>query len=199
MVFYHDIITEQSWEMLQTLRREIDFVLIGGWAVYLYTRTLKSKDIDILVQFDQLPKLEKNYRLLRNERLKKYEARQGPVEIDIYLPHFSEIGIPVAELIGKTQMQEGFTVLRPDFLLALKLYALSQRGRSTKGKKDFLDIISLFGLPHIAAAEIKRLVDHYRLKDVWKNFQEHLQEHGELPELELNRHQFAKLKKKLKT
>lgn len=199
MAFYHDMITEQSWEMLQTLRHEIDFVLIGGWAVYLYTRTLKSKDIDILIQFDQLPKLEKNYRLIRNDRLKKYEARQGPVEIDIYLPHFSEIGIPVNALMEKTQIQEGFTVIRPDLLLALKLYVLSQRGRSPKGKKDFIDILSLFRLPNIISADIKQLLDNYRLQGVWENFWEHLEEHRELPELELNRHQFAKLRKKLKT
>jgi len=29
----------------------MDFVLIGGWAVWLYTSSVKSKDIDIYVNF----------------------------------------------------------------------------------------------------------------------------------------------------
>lgn len=34
MAFYHDIITEKSWQELQILVKNIRFVLIGGWAVY---------------------------------------------------------------------------------------------------------------------------------------------------------------------
>jgi hypothetical protein len=49
MAYYHDIITQKSWEELKTLNKELKFVLIGGWATYLYTRELKSKDIAILV------------------------------------------------------------------------------------------------------------------------------------------------------
>ena len=48
MEYYHDLVTQKSWEELQQLRKIIDFVLIGGWATYLYTKTLKSKDIDII-------------------------------------------------------------------------------------------------------------------------------------------------------
>ena len=46
MAFYHNLVTERSWEELQTLRRKLDFILIGGWAVYLYTKTVKSKDFE---------------------------------------------------------------------------------------------------------------------------------------------------------
>ena len=49
MQYYHDIITEKSFEFLQELKKKFNFVLIGGWAVFLYARTLKSKDIDIIV------------------------------------------------------------------------------------------------------------------------------------------------------
>ena len=44
--FYQDLITQKSFEALQNLKREFDFILIGGWAVFLYTKDLKSKDID---------------------------------------------------------------------------------------------------------------------------------------------------------
>ena len=103
MAFYHDMITEESWRELQNLKEKIQFVLIGGWATYLYTKNLKSKDIDIVISYDQLPLLEKNYSLVKNDRLKKYEARRGPVEIDIYLPFFFGIGNPGGRLAQKNQ------------------------------------------------------------------------------------------------
>lgn len=56
--YYNDLITEKSWQTLQNLIKQIDFVLIGGWAVYLYTKSLKSKDIDIIVSYDSLSKLK---------------------------------------------------------------------------------------------------------------------------------------------
>jgi hypothetical protein len=35
--FYHDLITEKSLKVLQDLKKKFDFILIGGWAIYLYT------------------------------------------------------------------------------------------------------------------------------------------------------------------
>lgn len=196
MDFYHSLITEQSWKELQALRQRVQFILIGGWAVYLYTKGLKSKDIDIIVDYDQLPIFQQRYRFSKNDRLKKYEARRGPVEIDIYLPHFSSLGVPVENLLGKTRQQEGFTVLEPAHLLVLKLYTLKDRGRSPKGEKDFLDCVSLFQLPSVESEEIRGLVAGYGLKGVWENWLEHLREHRDLPALGLNAHQFSRLRKK---
>lgn len=197
MAYYHDVMTEKSWEELQELSKTIRFVLIGGWAIYLYTKTLKSKDIDIIVDYDQLPLLQKHYAFTKNDRLKKYEARKGPVEIDIYLPHFSELGIPIVDLLKNTQRQGGFTIITPDFLLLLKLYTLLQRGRSPKGKKDFIDIMALFQLPEIVASKIQDQLRQYKLQGVWENFLAHLEEHTEVPELGLNPHQYSKIKKKI--
>ena len=33
--YYQDIITQKSWNLLTELQKEVDFILIGGWAVYL--------------------------------------------------------------------------------------------------------------------------------------------------------------------
>ncbi|PIY70044.1 hypothetical protein COY89_03190, partial [Candidatus Roizmanbacteria bacterium CG_4_10_14_0_8_um_filter_36_36] len=71
--FYQSIVTEKSWKMLQMLKKNIDFILIGGWAVYLYAKTLKSKDIDIIVDYQELDKIKKNFQLIKNDRLRKYE------------------------------------------------------------------------------------------------------------------------------
>ena len=54
MTYYHNTITQKSWEELQILKNRLPFVLIGGWATYLYTHALKSKDNGILIEFVQL-------------------------------------------------------------------------------------------------------------------------------------------------
>jgi len=79
--FYHNLITDKSWKMLILLRKSYDFILIGGWAVYLYTKVLKSKDIDIVVGFDELERLKHDFEVSKNVRLKKYEARAEEIEI----------------------------------------------------------------------------------------------------------------------
>lgn len=61
MAFYHDLVTEKSWDELKKLHTICNFTLLGGWAVYLYTHGLKSKDIDILVDYTELPKLRSRY------------------------------------------------------------------------------------------------------------------------------------------
>src|SRR3989339_461295 len=74
--YYHDLITQKSWEELINLKKLADFVLIGGWATYLYTRALKSKDIDIAINYDQLPILSKSYRLIKNY-IQKYKLEKS--------------------------------------------------------------------------------------------------------------------------
>lgn len=194
MAYYHDLITEKSWQELKKLRQYCNFVLIGGWATYLYSHALKSKDIDIVINYDQLPELQKHYDLNKNDRLKKYQARRGEVEIDIYLPHYSQLGIPVDKLVQHTRSVEGFTVLDLEYLLALKIYTLSQRGRSDKGKKDFLDILSLFQTGEANAKDVQVLLKQYGLSVAWKVFREFLNEFTQVPELHLNSHAYAKLK-----
>ncbi len=57
MGFYYPDIAEESWRLLLELRRRYAFTLIGGWAVWLYTKSLKSKDIDIIVDYEGLDRL----------------------------------------------------------------------------------------------------------------------------------------------
>ena len=49
MDFWNDEITKRSWERLMELKNKFNFVLIGGWAVFMYTGNNRSKDIDIVV------------------------------------------------------------------------------------------------------------------------------------------------------
>jgi len=197
MDYYHNIVTQKSWEELQRLKKTTDFILIGGWAIYLYTKTLKSKDIDIIVDFDKLPILEKHYVINKNDRLRKYEAKKEEVQIDIYLPHYSALGIPVEDLAQQTRNLEGFTVIDNNYLFTLKLYTLSQRGRSPKGRKDFIDMISLIGAKALEWEKVEKIIREYNLQDAIANFKEFLSEYHEIPELNLNRHQLAQLKKNI--
>ncbi len=196
MKFYHNIITQKSWGELTKLGKIADFVLIGGWAIYLYTKALKSKDIDILVEFDQLGNLKKAYDVVKNERLKKYEARREEIQIDVYLPHFSFLGIPAEDLMDKTSSIEGFTILKKEWLFALKLYVLGKRARSAKGEKDFLDILSLFQ-SGIDTNLANKIIKKYRLENSFEFFIDILNERVEAPELNISRHKYKKLKTKI--
>src|SRR3989338_4021762 len=96
--FYHNLITEKSFKILQDLRKKFKFILIGGWAVFLYAKALKSKDIDIIIDYDELQKLKNDYDVAKNDRLKKYEIKIEEIDVDIYLPYFSELGLKVQEV-----------------------------------------------------------------------------------------------------
>src|SRR3990167_9729605 len=136
MEYYQNIITAKSFQILQALKRQYDFILIGGWAVFLYTRTLKSKDIDIIVDYPALEKLRADFGLGKNERLKKYEISREEIDVDIYLPHYSKLGLPVEDIENYCQGIEGFKAPKPEVLLILKQVAFSERRASAKGDKD---------------------------------------------------------------
>ena len=43
MEFWNSLLTQKSWELLQKLSKEkFRFILIGGWAAYLWTKQHKS-------------------------------------------------------------------------------------------------------------------------------------------------------------
>jgi len=196
MSFYHNLITEKSWKILQELRNKYKFILIGGWAVFIYTNGLKSKDIDFICDYEELKKLRQNYDLIKNQRLKKYEIKQDNADIDIYLPFFSDLGIPCDEIQKNTINHSGFTVPKIEILMILKQHAFQGRIGSTKGEKDKIDIISLlqqnfdfnFYLKILKMQKKQTLVND--LKKILKTT-------AEIPELNLNQHQFSKLKKSI--
>ena len=129
MDYWHNILTEKSWNVLQKIKQDFEFTLIGGWAVYLWTKGHKSKDVDIIVDFETLSQLKKKYDLRKNEKLKKYEIRIEEIDIDIYVPHYSGL-MPLEEV--DTEKVEGFTVAKPEYLLILKQGAELERKESEK-------------------------------------------------------------------
>lgn len=137
MPYYHDLITQKSWQLLQSLGKKFDFVLIGGWAVFLYTGALKSKDIDLILDYPQLEQMKNEFSIIKNERLKKYEAKTEEIDIDIYLPFYSDLGVPVEEVVKLTMRLEGFKVPKIELLALLKAKALTERKNCSQFTNDF--------------------------------------------------------------
>jgi len=192
--FYHSLITDASFKLLQEIKKKFDFILIGGWAVFLYTKALKSKDIDIIVDYDQLDKIRKEFDVFKNERLKKYEAKTGETDIDIYLPYFSDIGIPVEKIMKDTQMIEGFLTPIPEILLILKIYCFSSRKGSVKGKKDLIDIFSILSKDIIDWQKYKKIIAEYNFENINQELKNLISSQKSIPELNLLNHKIAKLK-----
>jgi len=138
--FWNEAIIEKSWKVLQELKKKIKFILIGGWAIWLLTKTLKSKDIDIIVDFKELTKLKEKFQIKKNQRLKKYELVMDEVDIDIYVPYYSDLGVPLSKI--KTITIQGFRIPEPQYLLVMKQHTYRQR-EGPKKEKDLIDIFAL--------------------------------------------------------
>jgi len=195
--FYHDLITEKSFKILQELKRKFNFILIGGWAIFLYTKALKSKDIDIIIDYDELEKFKKEFSIYKNERLKKYEAKLEEVDIDIYLPFFSDLGFPIEEIKNFVQSIEGFKVPIPEILLILKIKTYSERKGTTKGQKDLIDIFSLLKEEKIDWKLYKDLIKKFNLSEINEKLKNLISLQKAIPELNILNHQIAKLKRKI--
>ena len=192
--FWHDLVTQKSWEVLTDLRSRYRFTLIGGWAIFLYAKTLKSKDVDIILDYSELGRFRKEYPMTKNERLKKYESRHEEVEIDVYTPHYSHPGMPAEEVLRHTLPLEGFEVPRAEVLLLMKQHAFSQRAGSPKGEKDRLDILSLLKAGvmdwrfYNAQAKKHRPNSSGELRELLNGIRE-------APELGINAHRMSRLKR----
>ncbi len=178
MDYWNNIMTEKSWQILQEIKKDFDFTLIGGWAVYLWAKTHKSKDIDIAVDFETLSKLKEGYDLRKNDNLKKYEIKKGEIDIDIYVPYYSTLAIPVEYI--QTEKIEGFAVAKLGYLLALKQGAELDRKESLKGEKDRIDILSMLFNCSIDFKAYFELLKKYkkenffdRLQKIVKGFQDY--------------------------
>lgn len=195
MEYYHNLVTEKSFTLLQELRRDYQFILIGGWAVFLWTHRLKSKDIDLVVDFSELEKMRARFPATKNERLKKYEIKIEEIDIDIYVAHYSNPGLPAEALSPYVVSKEGFIVPRPEILLILKQAAFRERQGSPKGEKDGLDILALLTLPEMDWQFYRQVLREHQLDNLGQQLLDLLAATTAAPELGLNEHRFSRLKK----
>jgi len=195
MEYYQQLITEKSFQILQTLKKDSHFILIGGWAVFFYTRALKSKDIDIIIDFAELESLRQKYEIFKNDRLKKYEIKLETTDIDIYLPFYSRLGLPAEIIAEHTLSLEGFIVPKIEILLILKQVAYNGRLGTPKGEKDKIDIFSLLNLKIINWKFYQKLLAENNLPEPQQDLLSLLAQTTEVKEINLNQNQTAKLKK----
>lgn len=193
--FYNDIITQKSFAYLQNMKKKYEFILIGGWAVYLYSKNLKSKDIDIVISYEVLAKFKETNEVFKNDRLKKYEISAGNFDIDIYVPHYSELGIGAAEIKNFTINKEGFIVPILEILFLMKLFAWHNRRGSAKGQKDELDIFSLAFLPEFNWKKYSDFIEKYNFSEFHKEFIQLLKNVRSVKELDINEQKMSKLRK----
>jgi len=165
---WRDEVVERAWQILCELKGLADFVLIGGWAVYLWTRKLKSRDIDLYIDQENFYKLQsellqRSHALKRNVRLRKFEALIGDVEVDIYTPFMSNLAVPCSDVFNKKlySIIERFKVVIPEALLLLKAQVAQQRWHAEKGVKDRVDIISLLKFADIKRDLLEQMLRKY--------------------------------------
>ena len=194
--FWNSLLTEKSWTFLQELRMKYNFILIGGWAVYLLTRQKKSKDIDIVIDIKELQKF-KNENLSKNERLKKYEIKRDEIDVDIYVEYFSKLTVPVEDIKKYFINVEGFKVAKPEVLLMLKQGAYAERKHSVKGEKDAIDIVSLLFFSGIHLNAYKELARNYKLEHYISELIDLVKDFKDYNALELTPHKFKVEKEKI--
>lgn len=194
MDYYRASVTSQSWEFLVALHRAYRVVVIGGWAVWLYTHQMKSKDIDIVVELSDIGKLRNAFDVVKNDRLKKYELRRGEAQVDIYAPFYSHVGVPAEDILRDTTTVEGFRVPSLELLVVLKIVVWNARRGSAKGRKDFLDLISLLQGDKVDYGRVCNLCTRYSLADAKDCFMDELRRTTAIKELSLNPHTFSRAK-----
>jgi hypothetical protein len=165
MEFWNDQATDRSWKALIQLAKTYHFVLIGGWACYLYTKTIKSKDIDIIVEYDMLFYMKSTLSLKKNEILKKYETIVDGISVDIYVPFYSELVLPLKLIQNHTVKTEGLVIPKPEILLVLKQQAEMARKDSVKGQKDRVDILNILIKADIDFKAYYAIIKEYNLHD----------------------------------
>ena len=195
MEFWNSQLTEKSWKLLQELRKKYSFILIEGWATYLWTRQQKSKDIDIVVEIKELQKL-KAENLSKNYNLKKYEVKSDEIDVDIYVSYFSKLTIAPENLKKYIKKIEGFDVVSQEALIILKQGAYKDRKNSIKGEKDKIDILSLLFFSDFNIKIYKSILKEYSLDYYAKNLIDLLKNFKDYDSLNLTPREF-KIKKKM--
>ena len=196
--FWIEMVTNKSFEKLIELSKKYKMVVIGGWAAYLLTNLHKSKDIDIIVDYDVLFKMKKEHALVKNERLKKYEIKAGEFDIDIYLPSYSKLMLPIKKILSNTQSVNGIRVPKPEVLVILKQGAEIDRRNSIKGKKDLIDILALLIYSGFDMAKYKILIKEENLMFLAKELVNEIMafDSRDLKYIGLNVKEFSDWKKK---
>ena len=87
MEFWNSDITNESWRDLSVLSTKYNFILIGGWAIYTYTKLQKSRDIDMVVDYDQFKLLSVDFEMRKIHRCINTKSNFKSLT-SMSIPHF---------------------------------------------------------------------------------------------------------------
>jgi hypothetical protein len=117
----------------------------------------------MVVSLEELRKLEGLYAVVKNPRLRKYEFLVEGVGVDLYVPFYSDLGVPAEELLRNTTSLSGFTLPLPEYLLITKQKAELERTNSDKGLKDRIDILAMLMRSAVSIENYAKILSQYKL------------------------------------
>jgi len=163
MQFWNEEQTKKSRELLNMLASSVDFVLIGGWAVYMYIRQQMSLGVDLAITYNSLEYFRK-YGINDYKDMKvKYSIVNG-VYVDLFIEDFSDkdLPVPVSTILKEYNIIEGIKVVDKELLLLLKLWGYF-RADEQKIRKDMLDVLGLMLYGDIDLKKFKAYIDAYKV------------------------------------
>lgn len=155
--------TNASLRLLRSMPKELDFVLIGGWAVYMYIGAQKSQDIDIVIGYDHI-----NY--FRQFGINEYRGGKvrysnvNGVIVDLFIEDYIDTDMPFpSAIIGDNYVKiENIKVVDKNLLLLLKLWGYFSADE-IKHRKDIIDVVSLLFYGGIDLRNVKEYADRFRI------------------------------------
>lgn len=163
--FWNNEKTGKSFKTLQLLAGKVDFVLIGGWAVYLYTNVQRSEDVDIAIRYSDVP-FFRGYGIEEYEGINiKYSVIDGTV-VDLFIEEYADkdLPIPVSDIFKNYTILGGnIKTVNKELLLLLKLWGYF-REDEIKLRKDIVDVMSLLLYGGIDIDKFGTMLREYKIK-----------------------------------
>ncbi len=181
--FYTDEETKNSFNVLQNISHILNynFVIIGGWAVYNYTKKQKSKDIDIIINPQTYENLKnRNYIFKQIGNTDILYTKISNVEVDIFVTNLvTDLPIIINDIIlSSTRGLFNNIYSNKNLLLILKTFSyFTRKTENIKKAKDIIDVVSLLffgninfnfirkykGYKNITYKDIEYILLHYIL------------------------------------
>lgn len=199
--FWNEENTRGSFDVLRGLVGKVNFVLIGGWAVFYYTRQQRSLDIDIAIGYDSVEHFM-GYGVNQYEgMLIKYATVNGIV-VDLFIEGFADkdLPVPVSEIMQHYITLEGIKVVEKELLLLLKTWGYF-RADEVKHHKDVIDAVSLLFFADIDLQKVRQYIERYNIPknkgaDIMLEYLDMAVRF--LPNLDLTEHEYQVRKEELK-
>jgi hypothetical protein len=161
--FWNREATNKSLKLLGSLTNHVDFVLIGGWAVYMYVGAQKSQDIDIVVDYDSLNYF-RQFGISEYPHSKiKYSVVDGVV-VDLFVEEFIDPDMPFPSkmVLDNYVRMQSIKVVDRNILILLKLWGYFSADE-IKHRKDIIDVVSLLFYGGIDLKKVRRYVERYKI------------------------------------